>query len=110
MSRPAEFDSDQEARVTNWMDERTGRSKIPVGSNLARLDGENPRLACDCFSTFTRRAVLVRSAEQIHRRPLNRQAEGEEPGGAVEGLARIGVPGLQQIVATKAVGNVLLST
>jgi hypothetical protein len=44
------------------------------------------RLVADVDCNFTECAVLVRSAEQVHRRPPNRQAEREEPGGAVQGL------------------------
>ena len=35
---------------------------------------------------LSRRALLVRHAEQVHRRPLHGQAEREEPGGEVKGL------------------------
>ena len=45
------------------------------------------RLAGNRSGTVARRAVLVRHAEQVHRRPLNRQAKREESGGEVERLS-----------------------
>ena len=43
-------------------------------------------LAVNGISDFARRAVLVRHAEQIDRRSLNREAEREESGREVERL------------------------
>ena len=45
------------------------------------------RMASDRIRGFTRRAILVRPPEQVHRSSLNREAEREESGRKIEGLS-----------------------
>ena len=50
-----------------------------ISASFLRLVTHGPR-------NLSRRAVLVRHAEQVHRHPFHRQAEREESRGAVEEL------------------------
>src|ERR1041385_3488178 len=64
------------------------RAALLASSILGRLVQPDPfplaRLGADGAGSVSGRSVLVRPAEQVHRGPLNGEAEGEKSGREIE--------------------------